>query len=99
MASLVNSNKLLENNYTNPSQTLIQHRRGELFPNYSVRPILFIPKPDKYTTRKQNYRSLTNICTKILKKYLANQMQQDLKMIMHLDQMKFTMGMQSWFNI
>jgi len=79
------------------NQTLTKQKRRELFPNYSVRPILFIP--DKYTRRKQNYRSLINICAKILKKYVANQMQQDLKRIMHLDQMRFTMGIQSWFNI
>ena len=63
--------------------------------------ITLIPKPDKDTTKKENYRpiSLMNINAKILDKIQANCIQQYTKRIVHHDRLEFTPGMQGFFNI
>ena len=59
-----------------------------------------IPKPDKDATKKKLQSNNTNKhrCKKI-NKILANQMQQNSKKIIHLNQVDFVPVMQGFFNI
>jgi hypothetical protein len=63
--------------------------------------ITLMPKPDKDTSKKENYRpiSLMNIGVKILNKIMANQIQHHIRKIIHHDQVNFFPEMQGWFNI
>ena len=60
-----------------------------------------ILKPDKDTTRKENYRqiALLNMDAKSLNEVLAHQIKQHFKRIMYHDQVGFIPGMPEWVNI
>ena len=53
--------------------------------------VILIPKPDKDTTKKENY-TLKNIDAKILNKILANRIQQHIKRIIHMIKWDLSQG-------
>jgi hypothetical protein len=75
-------------------------REGTLPKSFHEASITLLPKLDKDTLEKENYRpvSLMNINAKILNKIMANQIQQHTKKIIHLDEVGFNKGILEWFN-
>jgi len=73
----------------------------KLYNNKFVFSITLIPKPDKDTTKTENYRpiSLMNVKAKILNKILASWIQHHIKKIIYHNQVGFIPGSQGWFNI
>ena len=88
---------------TYPSQTIPKKTEEEgMIPNsFYKTSITLTPKPDKNTTKRENYKSISpmNIGANKFNKILANQINQHIKRTTHHDQVGFITIMQGWFNV
>ena len=101
MASQVNSIKHLEKSLHLFWNFQKVAEEGKLLNSFYEATITLISKPEKDTTKEENYRpiSLTNIDAKILNKILAICIQWYTKKLICHDQAGFIPGMQGFFNI
>jgi abortive infection bacteriophage resistance protein len=76
-------------------------REGTLPNSFYEASITLIPKLDKDTSKKKNHRpmSLMEIDAKILNKIMGNPIQQQVRKIIHPDEVGFIPRMQGQFNI
>ena len=83
-------------------QTLAKLEEEGTLPNaFYEASITLIPKPEKDTAKKENYRpvSFTNNIYKILNKIEANESHQHIKRMVYHDQVRFIPQIQDWSNI
>ena len=92
----------IQRTWTNPCSLFQKTEKERTLPKaFYETTIMLIPKPDKDTTKKENCKlmSLINVDAKILNQILANQIQQQIKWIIHHDHVEFISESQRWFNV